>query len=331
MQKKYEEEMAKMKAEIDAKHNDEDAKREAEEREAKMRLEMEFKLEQDKLNAQKEEAERQDRIRREEASIKARQAEYSALEQKLGNILPLVNEANLIGQELKREIRFNTKMERVMPEFGSLQDSRTEILLKVDNKEDNYYYQWDTDKFTNRLYMMRELLNQYYDSGELPDFEDKDKDPFWDPPEPLLIGTCYLQLKNLSFTLENELDAKIMSTEGAEGVRGKLAIKYFPSDAAGDGEPDDELFVEEPAELLGKEIYFRVEIEKGIDLPKDLCKNVFVTYQFKHEPGVIYSTEEYNGQNRNPEFAYKKVHHIDLVTDYILEYFDTGNVSSPLF
>jgi hypothetical protein len=53
MQKEYEEMLAKMKAEINAKKDDEEAKREAEEREAKMRLEMEFKLEQDKLNAQK--------------------------------------------------------------------------------------------------------------------------------------------------------------------------------------------------------------------------------------------------------------------------------------
>lgn len=45
MQKEYEEMLAKMKAEINAKKDDEEAKREAEEREAKMRLEMEFKLE----------------------------------------------------------------------------------------------------------------------------------------------------------------------------------------------------------------------------------------------------------------------------------------------
>ena len=199
-------------------------------------------------------------------------------------------------------------------------------MVKVDNKEDNYYYQWNTEKFTDRLEMMRELLNEYYDKGELPDFSDKDKDPFWDPPEPLLIGTCYLQLKNLSYMLDNELEAKIMSTEGNEGVRGKLAIKYYPCDASGEGEPDDELLVEEPNELLGKEIHFRVEIDRAIDLPKDLCKNVFVTYQFKHEPGVIYSTEEHAGQDRNPAFNYKKVHNIDLITDYILEYFDSGNI-----
>ena len=86
--------LAKMKAEINAKKDDEEAKREAEEREAKMRLEMEFKLEQDKLNAQKAEADRQERIRKETIALQRRQAEFTALEAQLGDLLPKVNEAN---------------------------------------------------------------------------------------------------------------------------------------------------------------------------------------------------------------------------------------------
>jgi len=32
---------------------------------------------------------------------------------------------------------------------------------------------------------MRELFNEYVESGgNIPDFSDKDHDPFWDPPEP---------------------------------------------------------------------------------------------------------------------------------------------------
>lgn len=296
-----------------------------------MRLEMEFKLEQDKLKAAKDEVERQERIRREEIAIKNRQAEFSMLEKKLSEVLPMVGEANLIASELKRKIKFGVKMIRVMPEFGTLLDSRTDVVIKVDNEEDNYFYQWDCDKFQNRLIMMRENLNTFFDTGAIPDFSDKDKDSFWDPPEPLLIGTSYLSLKNLGYTLENELEAKILSSEGAEGARGLLSIKYWPCDSKGTGEPDEELLVEEPQELLGKEIFFRVEIELAKNLPKDLCKNVFVTYQFKHEPGVVYSSGEYNGLDQNPVFNFKKVHNVELVTDYILEYFDTGNVSELFF
>jgi hypothetical protein len=250
----------------------------------------------------------------------------------LGEVLPVVNEANLIARELKRNVLFSTKMIRVMPEFGTLADSKTEVVIKIDNNEDKYYYQWDCDKFMNRVEMIRELLNNFFDNGELPDFNNKDNDPFWDPPEPLLIGTSYLTLKSLGFTIENELHAKILSSEGKQGTRGMVKLSFTPCDKEGDPDNiDDDLLVEEdPKELLGKEICFEVHIGEASDLPKELCKDVFVTYQFKHEPGVIYSTDKYQGMCQNPDFDYKKIHTVEMVTEYVLEYFDTGSVSHPI-
>ncbi len=51
----------------------------------------------------------------------------------------------------------------------------------------------------------------------------------------------------------------------------------------------------------------------------------------KHEAGVVFSTEESKGQNMNPIFNYKHTHHVEMVTDYILDYFDQGNVSNFVF
>lgn len=127
--------------------------------------------------------------------------------------------------------------------------------------------------------------------------------------------------------LNNDLDAKILSSEGAQGVRGNLLVKYWPCAEDGIGEAEDDVMCDEPSELVGKEIWFRVEIDQASNLPAELCKNVFVTYQFKHEPGIIYSTGEFEGQTPDPVFNYKKTHHIDLVTDYIIDYIDSGNVS----
>lgn len=73
---------------------------------AKAEAEMKHKLEMEKLQFEKEQKEREERIRREEAAIKRKQAEFSALETKLGTVLPMVNEANLISQELKRDITY---------------------------------------------------------------------------------------------------------------------------------------------------------------------------------------------------------------------------------
>lgn len=61
--------LSKMKAEIEAKKDDETAKREAQDREAKMRIEMEFKIEQEKLAHAKQEADRAEAIRKETMMI----------------------------------------------------------------------------------------------------------------------------------------------------------------------------------------------------------------------------------------------------------------------
>jgi len=79
-----------------------------------------------------------------------------------------------------------------------------------------------------------------------------------------------------------------------------MMVSYWPVGENG-GEPSDDVLVEEdPKELLGKSIWFRVEIDGAKGLPKDLCKNTFVTYQMKHEAGVVFSTEERKGQDMNP-------------------------------
>lgn len=42
------------------------------------------------------------------------------------------------------------------------------------------------------MHMMRDNLNQFFDTEKMPDFSDKDKDAWWDPCKPLKIGTTYL-------------------------------------------------------------------------------------------------------------------------------------------
>ena len=164
-QREMEEMMAKLKAEVEAKKNDEDAKREAEEREMQMRIEMEFKLEQEKLQAAERERERAERIKKEEELIKLRQAENSALEQKLEEILPLVREANMIAAEFNRDIRFNSQLTSAMPDFGDLKSEKRIFQIKVDNREEGYFYIWDPSKFTDRVELMRGIFNDFVESG----------------------------------------------------------------------------------------------------------------------------------------------------------------------
>lgn len=138
---------------------------------------------------------------------KALQAEYSRVEKQLGEILPLVNEANIAATDLGRSIKFNTKMVKRIDPFlkdGQMKSGQTEIVVKVDNDEDKYFYEWPAEKFRNRLYIIKDVLEEFFETGIKPVL-DKDTDPFWDPPNPILIGQSFLQLEPLGYFIENHL------------------------------------------------------------------------------------------------------------------------------
>ena len=135
--------------------------------------------------------------------------------------------------------------------------------------------------------------------------------------------------------LENNNDGgainMLSTTAGKDGISGKLKCGYWPVNYDGSEDLPDELLVEEPEELLGKEIFFRVDIESGQGLPNDTCKDVYVEYIFKHEPEMKYQTPNCPGKNANPKFDYKKQHRIDALSEYHLDYFKDGNVSHIAF
>jgi hypothetical protein len=73
-----------------------------------------------------------------------------------------------------------------------------------------------------------------------------------------------MALKNLVYLVENEMEAKILSSEGSSGIRGQLGVKYFPTDVSGTGEIEEEDLPEDPDDtefLLGKPLTFRMEID----------------------------------------------------------------------
>ena len=41
--------------------------------------------------------------------------------------------------------------------------------------------------------MIRDILEQYYEDFNVPRMKPED-DPFWDPPEPKLIGQAFIKL-----------------------------------------------------------------------------------------------------------------------------------------
>ena len=77
---------------------------------------------------------------------------------------------------------------------GKIVKGPSSIVVRVINREHNYFYEWDINKFKNRLFIIRELLEDINDDGVLDFKFDKETDPFWDPPQPIMVGQCFMKL-----------------------------------------------------------------------------------------------------------------------------------------
>jgi kinesin family protein 1 len=62
------------------------------------------------------------------------------------------------------------------------------LVVRVNNQEDDYNYDWNTEKFENRLGLIRELIENFNENQVIPNVG-RDKDPFWDPPAAKLLGS----------------------------------------------------------------------------------------------------------------------------------------------
>lgn len=80
---------------------------------------------------------------------------------------------------------------------------------------------------------------------------------------------------------------------------------------------------------MGKDVCFKVCIDKCSGLPRDLCKNVFVSYAFKHEGGIRHKTESCDGQA--PTFNYSKLHRLDDIDNSTLKYLENGSISFKVY
>jgi len=98
-----------------------------------------------------------------------------------------------------------------------------------------------------------------------------------------------------------------------------LQLNIVPVDE--NGSPDLDWYPEDPKELIDQRLDFVVNIFKAVDLPQDLCRDVYVEYSFYLDQ-TKYRTDVMKGQDRNPEFKYAKHHTVNIVTKMLLDYLE---------
>lgn len=92
---------------------------------------------------------------------------------------------------------------------------------------------------------MKDMLALYTEQGTLPDISEFEN-PFYDEPEPMLIGEGYYSLEGLANLIDNP--SKINLIGSTYDVHGKLDINIVPVNSEGGDELD--LIPDEPSDLI---------------------------------------------------------------------------------
>jgi kinesin family protein 13 len=201
------------------------------------RIEKEIEFKQMQADFEKKKLERDIEVERHKQMLKEKQLnenkiekEKKLLDQNLARNMPLIVETNLIARELKRDISFNPYLSYQFSDVHDLQeeakDENSKMLIlkvKVENHEEGYFYMWDMEKFLSRYFMIRELLDDYFGTNELPELS-KEEDPFWDPPEPQLVGQGFLKLLSIAYLLDSPTELILVGDSGQTGVLNVSAV-----------------------------------------------------------------------------------------------------------
>jgi hypothetical protein len=164
-------------------------------------------------------------------------------------------------------------------------------------------------KFDSRLFMMREIYQEYQDFGprDIP----KSKDPFWDPPEAMEIGKAYVYLKALSQLVEIESDFAIVDYKGDE--QGMLSVSIFPEGPNG----EDLDYLASSEELVGQPLTLLVRLPGATGLPAKFNNDVFVNFAFLDQ---VKETEACETKTSDPKWRFQTRFKFDMVTEELRQY-----------
>lgn len=133
----------------------------------------------------------------------------------------------------------------------------------------------------------------------------------------MLIGEGYYSLEALANLIDNPASVNLIGS--TYEVHGKLEVNIIPVNP--DGTEDLEFVPDEPSELHDQRIDFIVKIDKALELPEDLCRDVYVEYQWyldhdKHKTKIC------DGKDRNPVIDYSHQHTVEIVTKMLVDYME---------
>ncbi|KAK7109967.1 hypothetical protein V1264_013913 [Littorina saxatilis] len=197
------------------------------------------------------------------------------LQEDLIELLPMVNEANAMSEELDKKVKYELAL--ISPQARGLKEGRTEVMVKMKNLENGNEFLLDRNKFINRKYLMQEMYQNFMEGDKDWDVP-KEKDPFWEPASTtdVQIGSVHVFLQSLAYQIELQENLAITDFKGND--QGHLNVEIMPCDTKGKDLPED-VYVDDPKELLGKPLNFKVKVVNARGLPGNM-KKTYATFKF---------------------------------------------------
>ncbi|KAM4743711.1 kinesin-like protein KIF28P [Anableps anableps] len=182
-------------------------------------------------------------------------------------LMPMVAEANQMSQELSKGVEFKLEIKNLALSDSRGHDLQKDIVVRVASAESKQVWMWSKAKFVNRKFLMEEVYQQF----KAEQHEDnrveglpavvlpRDKDPFWDPVEPLLLGTAHLWLQSLAFRIPLEEQLEVLGSEGTEEAI--LQSQLVPCTSTGLPLGEDDILID-PSEVLGRRLDFHLVLDQ---------------------------------------------------------------------
>ncbi|CAG0885568.1 unnamed protein product [Darwinula stevensoni] len=238
--------------------------------------------------------------------------DMALLHEDLLEVLPAVEEANSISAELDKRAKFEIVI--ASPQMLGKEKGKTEVCVKMKNLENGMEYVWPKEKFLNRLYIMKEMYSNFEDEDEweLP----VERDPFReDPNTEVRIGTVNIFLQPIAYMVELKEQLDIIDLKGKVGV---MNVEVVPCNAKGKEYVEaDDMFVDTPEELVGKELHFKVKILDCRGLPNKY-KDIYCKYKDYMGDSEIKTKQA--GDTANPDFNHEKFFSYKPVTKLLVDF-----------
>uniref|UniRef100_K3WYR1 Kinesin-like KIF1-type domain-containing protein n=1 Tax=Globisporangium ultimum (strain ATCC 200006 / CBS 805.95 / DAOM BR144) TaxID=431595 RepID=K3WYR1_GLOUD len=229
--------------------------------------------------------------------------------------IPLINEANSISEELQRQTLFVLKLVTCWPDVSllsmpnlTLEDDECAIAesisanLKVQVKfqESGTFrsVMLDTEQFHANIYIMREMYQVFIENNRTlsavaawKDYQESDCDPFYEPPQPQLIGKSYIFLSSIEFGCKISEIVPIFDHRGL--TNGTLKCEITPTVLSHEWQalqhklvescPEDYSKVQLPtlADFIDSNLRVNIYVDRLRGIPGKLCKDAYVVVKWR--------------------------------------------------